>query len=681
MDNLVTSLDVFLAMLILWAIGSIGSLLLGNNDKLANWWGSIFAIFGAGTGLAASLAVLIFNSTFSLTIPSTLPFLSISFRVDKLSAFFIFIISLIALMASIYALGYVKHYYRQYNIGTLGFFYNFFLIGMVMVVSANNALFFIIVWEIMSVASYFLVIFENKKKESVKAGSLYISMTNIGTAFIILAFLILYSVTGSFDFNIMKENIGAAAPLLKNIVFILALVGFGSKAGIIPFHIWLPSAHPAAPSHVSALMSGVMIKTGVYMFIRIFMDIMPNAPLWWGVVVLILGAVSALLGVLYALTQHDIKKLLAYHSIENVGIILLGLGGSMIFWSLNMIPLAALSLTAALFHTLNHAIFKSLLFMGAGSVIAATHTGNMEEYGGLIKYMPVTAFFFLAGSMAISALPPLNGFYSEWLTYQSLFAGIGATDMTVRWIFMLGAVSLAFTGGLAAMCFVKVFGITFLARPRSEAVRHTKETGITPLVGMAALAALTLIVGLFSGPLTNIISGVAKNLAAFTSSKPALHATALKIGVQNNVGVVSVPLILAGLIIATLFTFLLVAFVTRNRHVKIGATWDCGTTLEPRMEITATGFAYSIVAIFRGILRPTKQEHIEYRDDDTRYFNKSKAVEVGTSDVYQIYFYRPAYQLVIKISKWAKKIQSGNINMYILYIFLILIIWLLKVEF
>ncbi len=455
MFNTLNSSNIFFLSLLLWIAGAVGALVLSKNDRLANWWGNSFAILGSCAGLLFSLSVLILGSTFSFNIGTTLPLLSLSFSVDKLSAFFIFVISLIALLASVYALGYVKHYYKQYNIGALGFFYNIFLAGMVMVVSAHNALFFLVVWEIMSLASYFLVIYENKEKENVQAGSLYFIMTHVGTAFIMLAFLLLYRSTGSLDFGVIKETIGHSSPLVANAVFVLALVGFGTKAGIIPFHIWLPNAHPAAPSHVSALMSGVMIKTGIYMFIRMFMDILPDAPLWWGIVILILGAISSLLGVLYALTEYDIKRLLAYSSIENIGIILLGLGSSLVFWSLDMKPLAVLSLVAALFHTLNHAIFKALLFLGAGSVISQTHTRNMEEYGGLIKYMPETALFFLAGSMAISALPPLNGFFSEWMTFQSLFSGIMASNISVRWVFMLAAGSLAFTGGLAAMCFVR----------------------------------------------------------------------------------------------------------------------------------------------------------------------------------------------------------------------------------
>jgi hydrogenase-4 component B len=677
MINLFTSSAAFFLVLILWAAGAFGSLVFRKNDRMANWWGNFFAIFGAIAGLVFSFSSLVSLSAFSLNIASSLPLLSLSFKVDTLSAFFIFVISLIALFASIYALGYVKHYYKKYSIGALGFFYNIFLAGMVMVVSANNALFFLVVWEIMSLASYFLVIFEHREQENVKAGSLYFIMTHVGTAFIILFFFLLYRDTGSLDFSVIKENMEAVTPFGRNIIFILALVGFGTKAGVIPFHIWLPSAHPAAPSHVSALMSGVMIKTGIYMFIRIFMDMMPGAPLWWGAVILILGAISSLLGVLYALTEHDIKKLLAYHSIENIGIILMGLGSSLVFWSLDMKPLAVLGLVAALFHTLNHAIFKSLLFMGAGSVILQTHTRNMEEYGGLIKYMPQTAVCFLIGSMAISALPPFNGFFSEWLTFQSLFSEITAVDASVHWVFLLAAGALAFTGGLAAMCFVKVFGATFLARPRSEKVRHAREPGMALRTGMAILAALTLAIGFSAGPVTNLLSAVVTDLSIFRSSVPAVYSTPLTVGLRNGFASISIPLILASLTLALALTFFMVSLITRNKKIKIGCTWDCGTALNPRMEITATGFARSIVAIFRGVLKPTRQVSIEYRDENMRYFPKTSTVELGVQDIYRRYLYQPAYLLTIRASEQVKKIQSGNVNMYILYILVTLVALLL----
>lgn len=679
MPDLFTSLNIFISSLLLWLVGAIGSLVFKKNDQFANYWGNSFAILGAVGGLISSCMVITSGSVFSFEIASSLPLLSFSFKVDKLSAFFILIIALIALLSSFYALEYIKHYYKKYNIGTLGFFYNIFLAGMVLVVSASNALFFLIVWEIMSLSSYFLVVYENKEKDNVVAGSLYFIMTHIGTAFIMLAFLLLYSATGSLNFSAIRENIGTVTPLVRDIIFILSIVGFGTKAGIIPFHIWLPSAHPAAPSHVSALMSGVMIKTGIYMFIRIFMDIMPTAPLWWGTVILILGAISSLLGVLYALTEHDIKRLLAYSSIENIGIIMMGLGSSLIFWSLNMKSFAIIGLTAALFHTLNHAIFKALLFLGAGSVISKVHTRKMEEYGGLIKYMPQTAFFFLIGSMAISALPPFNGFFSEWLTFQALFKGIMISDVSVRWAFFVGAGSLAFTGGLAAMCFVTVFGTTFLARPRSVEVHHAKESGITLRISMFVLVALTLIIGVVSGSMTNILGGIVNDLSIFTSSKPAFYSTAIKVEILDNFASISTPLVLMSLILVTAIIFALISLVTRNRKTKIGCTWDCGTTLSPRMEITATGFANSIVAIFRGVLKPTKQVSIEYRDANMRYFPKTETVKLGTKDIYRGYFYLPAHLFTIKVSEYVKKIQSGNINTYILYILATLILMLLIV--
>ncbi len=342
-----------------------------------------------------------------------------------------------------------------------------------------------------------------------------------------------------------------------------------------------------------------------------------------------------------------------------------------------MKPLAILGLVAALFHTLNHAIFKSLLFMGAGSVILETHTRNMEEYGGLIKYMPQTAFFFLVGSMAISALPPFNGFFSEWLTFQSLFSEILTAGTSVHWVFLLAAGSLAFTGGLAAMCFVKVFGATFLARPRSEEVCHAKESDIELRVGMAVLAVLTLAIGCAAGPVTTLLSGVVTDLSIFRSSEPAFYSTAFTVGLRDGFASISMPLTLAILTLALTLTFFAVARVTRNRKIKIGCTWDCGTTLNSRMEITSTGFARSIVAVFRGVLKPTRQVSIEYRDENMRYFPKTSTVEMGVQDIYRRYFYEPLQLLTIKASEEVKKIQSGNVNMYILYILVTLVALLL----
>ena len=595
---------------------------------------------------------------------------------DYLSAFFVLIISIIALLASIYGFGYVKQYFGKYNVGSLGFFYNLFIAGMLMVVTANNALFFLIVWEIMSLASFFLVIFEKDEKKNIKAGALYFYMTHAGTAFIILAFLLLYRSTGSFDFEIIRNNITLVPPLTQSLIFVFALIGFGTKAGIIPFHIWLPSAHPAAPSHVSALMSGVMIKTGIFMLIRISLDLFAGGPLWWGITILAIGSISSVLGVLYALAEHDIKKLLAYHSIENIGIILLGLGSALIFNSLGFHSFAVISLVAALFHTLNHAVFKALLFMGAGSVISKTHTKNIEEYGGIIKYMPYTALFFLIGSLAISALPPFNGFASEWITFQALFAGIRSISNAATWAFILAAGALALTGGLAAACFVKVFGITFLARPRSEKIRQINESSISLTFSMAVLAALTLVLGLFSGSVTSILSKVASNVSALKNHEIISNATHPAIVSGDGFASVSLPYIFLILGLVLLAVFIWIRIISRKQTQKKAITWDCGTAMTPGMEITATGFSRSIITIFANILKPSKEVETVYHEENPKYFPKTNVVNLGRKEVYQVYLYDPIQKMVTKASEITKILQNGNVNAYILYIFAVLLILL-----
>lgn len=668
----------FFFMLFSFVIGAIGSLVFMRHNWLANLCGNLFASAGSVFGIIISAVILISGNVVSFNLPTSFTLCTLSIHIDSLSAFFIFIISLISLICSIYGIGYITHFYNKYNIGTLGFFYNIFIAGMILVVTANNGLFFLIVWEIMSLASYFLVIFEHKNEDNIKAGSLYFIMTHIGTAFIIFAFLLLYKTTGSFDFTIIKDNISGISPFTKNTIFVFALIGFGTKAGIIPLHTWLPGAHPAAPSHVSALMSGVMIKTGIYMFIRLFLDILPDAPLWWGYTILIVGSVSSLLGVLYALLEHDIKRLLAYHSIENIGIILLGLGSALVFYALDLKSFAILGLIAALYHTLNHSIFKALLFLGAGSVISKTHTRNIEEYGGLIKYMPQTAFFFLIGSMAISGLPPFNGFFSEWLTFQSLFHGIKSFSFFTQLIFIMAAGSLVFTSGLAAACFVKVFGITFLARPRSEKAKHAKESSFTLRIGMASLAILTLIFGLFAGHVSSLLSKISKSMSIFQNSDSAISTQFQAVKLRDGFAIVSMPGILMSLVLFITVIAIIIYFLTKNQKTRIGITWNCGTPLTPRMEITATGFARSLITIFGGILKPSRQSDIEYRDANLRYFQKLNIATIGTRhDIYNTYLYKPLQRLITIIADYVKTIQSGNINGYILYIFITLMSLLL----
>ncbi len=664
-------------LLVLFGLGFIGALAAAKSDRLANFWSNGLAMLGSIWGMLFASSIFVSGHEVAAKVAtSSFSQFSISFHVDKLSAFFIFVISLVALLCSTYGIGYVKEYYKRYNIGALGFFYNTFILGMLLVVTASNGLWFLAAWEIMSLASYFLVIYDRDNPQNIRAGFMYLVMTHVGAAFILLSLLVLYHYSHSFDFAALAAAAPAMPPVALGAVFVMMFIGLGTKAGIVPLHIWLPSAHPAAPSHVSALMSGVMIKTGIYMMIRLFLDILHPAPLWWGVVVLIAGAVSSLLGVLYALTEHDIKRLLAYHSIENIGIILLGLGSALIFSSLHRPELMVLALVASLFHTLNHAVFKSLLFMSAGSMIQATHTRNIEQYGGLLKVLPFTGLFFLVGSMAISALPPFNGFFSEWLTFQSLFNGLAMSGTYVQWVFVAATASLAFTGGLALACFVKAFGVSFLARPRSQAAKKAKESSAPMLVGMAGLALACLAIGVLSSPVAHALQDVASNVTGVAGT--VVNTTHMQtLSVRAITASVSGPAVVSLLLLVPAGVFLGVRYgVYRRQKVVTGKTWDCGTELNERMEITASGFSQSIVRIFGMFLRPALHHQIEHHDSakPNPYSLKSQTVSMHVHDLYQAHLYRPLYAGLLALSRGVRRLQNGNLNAYVLYIFVIVII-------
>src|SRR2546428_10250463 len=487
-------------------------------EKLAN----IFS-FGAGSlsALAGLLAGLCFlaggpgtPAPLSELLPALNPYIKFTVRIDALGAFFLLIVSLLGFALSTYSLGYVKGFFGRKNVGVLGAFFNSLLLATTLVFVADNIWLFLIAWEIMALTAYCLVSFEHEQPEARDAGVLYFIMSHIDAGCIILGFLLLFQASGDYGFASL-HGIGAKMSSAKrDAAFVLFLLGFGIKAGIVPLHIWLPAAHPVAPSNVSALMSGVVIKTGIYGLTRVCFDFLGAPPLWWGVTLLVVGTVSALLGVLYALMEHDLKRLLAYHSIENIGIILMGLGAALMFLQSGYPRLATLALIAGLYHTMNHAVFKGLLFLGAGAVLHATHTRNMEEMGGLIKRMPQTAFFFLIGAVAISALPPLNGFVSEWLTYQALLQGFGTTENLMRLIFPLSGAMLALTGALAAACFVKAFGITFLAQPRSKHAEQAPEVSASMRFGMAVLTAACVLLGLFPTAFVRLTDPLTQQLTA-----------------------------------------------------------------------------------------------------------------------------------------------------------------------
>jgi hydrogenase-4 component B len=466
-------------------------------------------------------------------------------------------------------------------------------------------------------------------------------------------------------------------PGSRNAAFLLFLIGFGVKAGIVPLHIWLPEAHPVAPSNISALLSGVLIKTGIYGLTRVLFDFLGTPPNWWGVTVLTIGTVSALLGVLYALMEHDLKRLLAYHSIENIGIILMGLGASLMFLHTAHPVLAALALIAGLYHTINHAIFKALLFLGAGAVLHSTHTRNMEEMGGLIKRMPMTAFFFLIGAVAISALPPLNGFVSEWLTYQSLLQGFGTTSSLLRLMFPLSGAMLALTGALAAACFVKAFGITFLAQPRSEEARHAHEASPSMLMGMGLLTAACVFLGLFPTLFLRLLDPVTLRLTGERLSAQLTMAGVLVLGNSQPQGGTVFPLGLALTGICLLpIPFALWLFFGRKTKIRVGPTWDCGLRgLTPAMEYTATGFSKPIRMIFKALFRPRREVQREY--DYSPYFAKTLRFESHIEEAFVTRIYRPLNRAILRLSRRMRALQAGSIQAYLIYIFITLLLLLM----
>ena len=614
-------------------------------------------------GLLLSAGTLI--SIPSIPISSTLEF---SFQGDALSGFFLTVISILTLSVSIYSIGYTKNIDNK---GLMGFLYNLFILSMYAVILSGNIITFLISWETMSVVSYLLVTFDRNEK-SAKAGLLYAVMTHIGTAFIIVLFLALYKYTGHMDFSGMRAASAGIPEDLKTLVFIFSIIGFGTKAGIIPFHTWLPMAHPAAPSNISSLMSGVMIKTGIYGFIRISMDVLGHGPEWWGIVIIVIGAVSSVIGVLYALMEHDIKKLLAYHSIENIGIILLGIGSSMMFGSNGMYTLSAIALIAGLYHTLNHAIFKGLLFLGAGSLMHATHIKNMEDMGGLIKSMPYTGLFFLIGSVSICALPPFNGFVSEWLTYQALLLGFNAPSITSKIISPLGGAALALTGALAAACFVKAFGISFLGVPRSPHAQDAKESSASMIVGMAILAVLCLMAGIFPGTVIGVIS---PSVIALTGSNGNISYNGF-LSISRTFSSLSPAAIFISMLCTGIAVVVFIVAAGGKRKTVYGDSWDCGMpSLTSRMQYTATAFTKPVRVIFKKIYLPKRELSISYILKPL--FVKSLKYSGEITPFIEKYLYEPLTAFIRNAAAKAKILQSGNLNLYLGYILITLILLLI----
>jgi len=598
--------------------------------------------------------------------------INFSLLFDPLSLFFICVILLLSFPAAIYSVGYLKNHYSPKKIVLNWVLFVLFIGSMILVVSARNAFLFLVAWEIMSLVSYFLVTFDSHEQKAVRAGTIYIVMTHIGTAFITAAILIMFKYANSFEFESIKHACGIMPQGLRNLLFVCFFIGFGTKAGIVPMHIWLPYAHPQAPSHISSLMSGVMIKTAVYGILRFIVVILGIGSLWWANLILGLALLSCFVGIMYALMDNDIKRLLAYSSVENMGIILLGVGAGVLFLKMNLPILAVLALAAGLYHLINHAIFKGLLFLGAGSIYKATGTRDIEKMGGLIKLMPVTAVCFLIGALSISAIPPLNGFMSEWLLLQAFF--LGALNLMGGWKIFMGliAAGIALTGGLAAGCFVKAFGITFLSLPRSKKTENAKEVSGGMKFAMIFLSVLAVCFGLLAPFILNILTKISAFIIGVDVTAVKFSFNNISAFIPQSNAYASASLLATMLILGVIFVATFIYFAFGKSKVSSASTWDCGYyNLTSRNEYTSTAFSKPFRIAFSFFLKPYKKTE---KIRDSFYHVKSYKYEVFTTPVFKRYIYDPILNLVLKSAGQMRKMQPGSIHLYIAYIFIAVIL-------
>lgn len=662
------AIQLLLLSISLYVAAALVALMPGGSGQaariMAGWLGLLASLAGvacAGVSIAAVQAPEI--SLFQIA-----PFGMLLLQIDKLSGFMVGLIALVSAATSVYSLS-----SKQIK-GPIAFFTYLFIGAMVLVVTVGNAFYFLLFWELMTLASYFLVIWESEKKEAIETGYIYMLVAHAGAALIMLAFFVLFQKTDSFDFRFWRQ--AWISPEVKNLAFVLVFIGFGAKAGMVPLHFWTPGAYSAAPNHVSALMSGVMKKTAIYGILRVCVDLLGVQAWWWGFTLLAFGAISAVIGAFYALAEKDIKRLLAYSSVENVGIILMGAGVGMVGLAVDMPLLAALGLLAALYHILNHAFFKGLLFLGAGWVIDQVGTRDLNRMGGLAKRMPWTALSFMVGALAVSAIPPFNGFVSEWFTYQSFFSAAQMPLFLMRVVAPMAALMLALAGALAVMVYVKAYGSAFTGPARSEAASKAMEAPNGALLSVVYLALGCLALGI-GAPL------IAPWLANVVASFARLPVLTVSNGWQVFPGswtqaVLSPPLamiLLLGLMTVPLIVAVIYGGFRTKRRTDV-EPWSCGYGYSPNMSVSASSFDQPVKVSFQPLywIRTVVDEPFQRIAD---YSRSAVKTILKAEPVMEMVVTNPTRRIVETAGQWIQALQMGDIRVYCLYIILTLAVLLI----
>jgi len=661
--------DLILGVVLYWlAIGLAGVL----RPLSLRFVSRVLFPLGAVGGLALMLAAFLGISAApaALVLPLGLPDLPFHIRLDALSAFFIELLGIAVVGISLFSTGYFRRGQGSAP-GVLCLQYHLFLAAMVTVFLADDAYLFMVAWETMAITSYFLVVSSHKIPEIRSAGFLYLLIAHIGAISILLCFGVLQGGQGDYTFAAMR-SIGLS-PFWSSIAFVLALFGFGAKAGILPLHVWLPEAHPAAPSPVSALMSGVMLKTAIYGILRVTLDLLQTQLWWWGALALALGLLTALFGVMFAAVQTDMKRLLAYSSIENIGIILAGIGLTIIFHVYGNPHLAALSLVATLYHTLNHACFKSLLFLATGSVLHATHERSLGKLGGLIRNMPWVAATALVGALAIAGMPPLNGFVSEWLLLQAFLFSPGIANPYLNMLVPVGAAALVLAAALSSYVMVKFYGVIFLGQHREPRLATARDEGPWARAGLVWLSVACVLLGVLPAGVIRLLDNVTLPLVDFGIGAHMGQGGWLLIAPVSAERASYGPLLfLLGIAGTVLLTFALVRRLYHGR-VRRGDAWDCGFPAQTaRMQDTAEGFGQPIKQIFEPFFRIRRRM--------PSAFDAQPFYSATSEDRLWYWLYLPVARLNERVAAWIGILQHGRIHLYLLYSFVTLLALLMFVR-